>query len=123
MAAEEAARQGDVRVSALYLKLGPLTGVIKDSLLFSWEVASQGTPLEGSRLVIEEVPVIVYCPDCDQERIVESIQRFCCSVCGVLTAEVRQGRELLVTALEFEPWSDSAGILPAATLMESEMTQ
>jgi hydrogenase nickel incorporation protein HypA/HybF len=133
MATEEAARQGDARVSALHLKLGPLSGVVRDALLFSYEVAGQGTPLEGSRLVIEEVPVIVYCPECEQERIIESIQRFCCPVCETMTPTVLQGKELLVVALELEPWPDSvsrandqpswAAELPvAAGAMETEIT-
>ena len=102
MAGEEAARHGSDRVTALHLKLGPLSGVVKDALMFSYEIASQGTRLENSRLVIEEVPVIVYCPNCAVERIIESIQRFCCPVCGALTPQVIQGNELLVTALELE---------------------
>jgi len=102
MAGEEAARQGADRVTALHLKLGPLSGVVKDALMFSYEIASQGTRLENSRLVIEEVPVIVYCPNCAVERVIESIQRFCCPVCGTLTPKVVQGNELLVVALELE---------------------
>jgi hydrogenase nickel incorporation protein HypA/HybF len=134
MATEEAARQGDVRVSALHLKLGPLSGVVKEALLFSYEVASQGTRLEGSRLLIEEVPVIVYCPECDQERAIESIQRFCCAVCGTLTPNVVQGKELLVVALELEPWATETPDAvdepppwetkrPAVATLESEITQ
>lgn len=123
MATEEAARQGAARVSALHLKLGPLSGVVKEALLFSYEVASQGTPLEGSRLVIEEVPVIVYCAECDKEQPIESIQRFCCPVCETLTPTIVQGKEMLVVALELEPWPAGAGLMPAAALLESEVTQ
>jgi hydrogenase nickel incorporation protein HypA/HybF len=129
MATQEAAQQGNARVCALHLKLGPLSGVVKDALLFSWDVASQGTPLENSRLVIEEVPVIVYCPECDREQIIESIQRFCCPLCGTLTPTVIQGKELLVVALELEPLSPNTDPawgaelpLPVAT-KESETIQ
>ena len=59
MAEEEAARRGGVRVFAIHLKLGQLSGVVKDALLFSYEVACQGTTLEGSQLIIEEIPVVV----------------------------------------------------------------
>ena len=53
-AEEELARQGGGRVCAVYLKLGPLAGVVKEALLFSYGLASEGTALEGSSLVIEE---------------------------------------------------------------------
>src|SRR5258705_2073949 len=102
MATEEAERRGGVRVNALHLKLGPLSGVVKDALLFSYEVACNGTPLEGSRLEIEDVPVVIYCSECRQEQRLESIQRFCCPVCGTLSSDVVRGRELEFVAMELE---------------------
>jgi hydrogenase nickel incorporation protein HypA/HybF len=54
MANEELLRHEGQRVTALHLKLGALSGVVKESLNFSWEIACQGTALEGSQLVIEE---------------------------------------------------------------------
>jgi hydrogenase nickel incorporation protein HypA/HybF len=102
MAAEEAARRGGVQVSAIHLKLGDLAGVVKDALLFSYEIACEGTPLEGSRLIIEEVPVSVFCPSCRAETAIISIQQFCCAVCQSPTNEVVRGRELEVVALEIE---------------------
>jgi hydrogenase nickel incorporation protein HypA/HybF len=102
MAAEEAARRGGAQVHAVYLKLGPLSGVVKDALLFSYAVACEGTPLEGSQLVIEDVPVIVYCPTCEGETTPVSLQQFCCSVCDTPTPQVLRGRELEVTALEIQ---------------------
>lgn len=102
MAAEEAARRGGVRVCAIHLKLGELSGVVKEALLFSYEVACEGTPLEGSQLVIEEVPVVVYCPSCVAETAIVSVQQFCCAVCHAPASQVVQGKELEVTALEIE---------------------
>jgi hydrogenase nickel incorporation protein HypA/HybF len=55
MATEEVERRGGGRVTALYLKLGSLSGVVKEALTFSYEIACQGTPLEGSRLIVEEL--------------------------------------------------------------------
>jgi hydrogenase nickel incorporation protein HypA/HybF len=103
LAREEAESQGAAGVEAVYLKLGPLSGVVKEALLFSYEVACQETPLEGSTLFIEEVPVIVHCPTCRRRRTVESIQSIRCAVCGTPTPDVLEGRELLVTALELRP--------------------
>jgi hydrogenase nickel incorporation protein HypA/HybF len=102
MATEEAARQGDVQVTALHLKLGQLSGVVKEALLFSWEIACEGTPLAGSQLVIEQTAVIVYCSTCQAERPLDSIQKFFCPVCNTPTPEIRQGKELEVTALEIQ---------------------
>ena len=102
MATEEAERRGGARVTALHLKLGPLSGVVKEALLFSYEVGCNGTPLAGSQLVIEDVPVVIYCWQCQSEQQLDSIQRFCCPVCGTLSSDVVGGRELEFVALEIE---------------------
>jgi hydrogenase nickel incorporation protein HypA/HybF len=100
MATEKAAQMGCVQVCVLHLKLGQLSGVVKDALLFSWDVACEGTPLAGSRLVIEDVPVIVRCSVCREERNLTSIQNFFCPVCNAPTPEILHGKELEVTAME-----------------------
>jgi hydrogenase nickel incorporation protein HypA/HybF len=100
-AVEESQRRG-VRVSAVHLRLGALSGVVKDALLFSYEVACHGTPLEGTRLVIEELPVIVFCAQCRKMQELASMQLFQCPECGTPTMDVRQGKELEVFALEVE---------------------
>ena len=101
IAEEEADRRG-ARVSAVHLKLGLLSGVVEAALQSSFEMAAFDTPLRGSRLVIESVPVVVFCAACGEERTLGSIQHFCCPVCGTATPEVIRGRELQVVALEIE---------------------
>ena len=100
--AQEEAQQRGVRVHAVHLKLGAMSGVVKEALLASYEMACDDTPLRGSRLVIEEVPVIVFCPNCNMQRSLSSIQLFCCGECGTPTPEVDQGKELEVVALEIQ---------------------
>ena len=99
MAQEEAERR-NVKIDAVHLELGPLSGVVAEALLFSYEMACSGTRLEGSQLVIKEVPIEVYCPVCKAQRILLSMQWFCCPECGTPTADVIHGKELVVTALE-----------------------
>jgi hydrogenase nickel incorporation protein HypA/HybF len=56
LAEEEGERLGG-RVCAVHIKLGALAGVVKDALLFSYEIACQDTTLAGSQLVIEDTPL------------------------------------------------------------------
>ena len=44
------------RVVAVNLRVGELSGVVADAMSFCFEVTTADTPLEGARLVIEEVP-------------------------------------------------------------------
>jgi len=100
--AEEEAEQRGVQITAIHLKLGKLSGVVKEALLASYEMASDDSPLKGSRLVIEEIPVVVFCPTCQTQRPISSIQLFCCAECGTPTSEIVQGKEIEVVALEIE---------------------
>ncbi len=101
-ATEEAARQNASRVCAVHLRLGPLSGVVKEALEFAYEASCYGTILAGSQLIIEDQPVVVYCSACHAERTLLSIQRFVCPDCGAATPRVISGRELELAALEVE---------------------
>jgi len=100
-ALDEAQRRG-VQVSAVHLRLGALSGVVKDALMFSYEVACQDTALEGSHLIVEDIPVVVFCPRCQEERTLQSVQSFTCPDCGSPTGNVLHGKELEVFALEVQ---------------------
>jgi hydrogenase nickel incorporation protein HypA/HybF len=99
LAGEEADRRG-VHVDAVHLRLGALSGVVKEALLSCYEMACEGTSLKGSRLLIDEVPVVIFCPSCQSQRPLSSVQLFCCPQCGAPSSEIVQGKELEVVALE-----------------------
>jgi hydrogenase nickel incorporation protein HypA/HybF len=99
-ASEHARSLGDARVEAVYVRLGPLSGVVKDALLFCFDEAARGSPLEGARLEIEDAPLTAFCPRCAESRQIASPQSLRCPVCGEPTPDVTGGRELELTALE-----------------------
>jgi len=100
--AETVERRGAGRVAAVHLRLGALAGVVDEALLFSFEVAAAGSPVEGAELRIEKVPVTVYCPSCRIDRVLAGVQPLCCPTCGTPTPNVISGTELEVTAMEVE---------------------
>jgi hydrogenase nickel incorporation protein HypA/HybF len=99
VAEEEAARQNG-SVAAVHLRLGLLSGVVPEALVSAFELAREGTPLAQAELVIEQVPIIAWCPACAAERRAASVLELCCPDCGTPMPEVRCGRELEVVALE-----------------------
>jgi len=96
---EHAGPLNGARVEAVHLRLGALAGVVEDALTFSFDVACRGTPLDGARLVIEHVPLAVFCSRC---RAVHTLEGFPlrCPVCGQPAGDLVRGRELELTALE-----------------------
>jgi hydrogenase nickel incorporation protein HypA/HybF len=99
MVAEKAQTLGAVRVEAVHVRLGTLSGVVKDALLFAFDSAAKGTTIEGARLEIVEVPLTVRCPTCAEERELPTLQ-LRCPVCARPTPEVVHGRELELAFLE-----------------------
>jgi hydrogenase nickel incorporation protein HypA/HybF len=104
---EESEKRGGAQVTAVHLKLGQLSGVVKEALLGSFKLACEQSSVENARLVIEDIPVRILCPKCDAQRPISSIQSFRCAACGTPSAEIVQGRELEVVALEIEEWDHS----------------
>lgn len=90
------------RVTAVRLRLGALSGVVRDALEFCYDVGTAGTVLAGSRLDIEEQPVVVYCERCDADRTLDGLQHFACPTCGAPTPVLRHGRELEILSIEVE---------------------
>jgi hydrogenase nickel incorporation protein HypA/HybF len=90
------------KIIAVYLRVGALAGVVKDALLFSYELATEGTILQGSELVVEELPVIVFCPVCEKNVELPGIQSFRCPACHTASGDIRQGKELEVRSFEIE---------------------
>lgn len=100
LACEEAARLAPERVEALHVDIGPLAGVVKEALHFSFHVASMGTPVEGARLAIRDVPATVWCDGCRVEGVLADIIDRRCPTCEAPAPELRGGTQLLLVALE-----------------------
>lgn len=99
-ASDAAAVAGAERVSAVTIALGELSGVVPGALEFAFELAAQGTALDGARLVVERVPVTVWCSPCASEVALASSTRFRCPACDTPSADIRAGRELHLRSLE-----------------------
>ena len=102
MVIESLEKYPGARVKEVRLKVGALASVVEDSLQFCYGIATEDTPLEGSRLVVHVVPVTVHCEACGADGALESLQSFRCPTCGEPASDVRQGRELEVESIEIE---------------------
>jgi hydrogenase nickel incorporation protein HypA/HybF len=90
------------RVKEVRLRVGVLASVIEDSLQFCYGIATEGTALEGSVLVVKILPVLARCVACAQDVEIESLQSFRCPRCGEPVSDLRQGRELEIESVEID---------------------
>jgi hydrogenase nickel incorporation protein HypA/HybF len=70
-------------------------------------MAWEGSPLKGSRLVIEAAPIVMFCTTCRRQRPVGSVQLFASAECGTFAAQILHGKDIEVAALEIEEWVQS----------------
>jgi len=99
---ESAAAYPGSRVKEVRLRVGALASVVEDSLQFCWELTTEGTPLQGSVLVVNLLPVIVHCEACGKDSQLDGVQSFRCLHCGEIAADFRQGRELEIESIEID---------------------
>lgn len=100
IACEYAVREQAKGICAITVKIGALTCVQESALRLCFESVVEGTLLEGAELKIIEVPVVIFCSQCNREVTLPGIQQFCCSVCGTPGGQVRHGNELDLESIE-----------------------
>jgi hydrogenase nickel incorporation protein HypA/HybF len=92
------ARTGERLVSVVHVLVGRLSGVLPTAMRFCFELVSEGTPLEGAELKIDEPDGRALCRTCHREFVLADTILLC--ECGSADVEVTGGRELMVTAVE-----------------------
>jgi hydrogenase nickel incorporation protein HypA/HybF len=99
---EEHLESENSRVTKVMIQIGKMSGVVKDALLFSFEIAARETRVTGARLEIEELPVIVHCDKCNKNSQLETFPIFRCGYCREPTGNILQGQEMELVSMEIE---------------------
>lgn len=85
-------------VDRVVLDVGWLRQVVPDTLVYSWGLVVEGTPLEGATLEINHIPAVIECRTCGAATTIE-FPVFRCP-CGSTDTAVVAGEELSVRSLE-----------------------
>lgn len=91
-------RTEEHHVSVVRLRIGRLAGVVPDALMFCFELATAGTPLEGATLEIDHVDGRAQCRSCGDEFGL--VDAFLLCECGSADVLLLSGSELSVTSVE-----------------------
>jgi hydrogenase nickel incorporation protein HypA/HybF len=96
------ARQiGARRVLAINLVLGERSGVVDESLCFSFDLLAAGTLAEGALLNARRTPMRFHCTPC-AEDYPQTGDDFGCPRCGAVGQIVDDGSQLLIESIEIE---------------------
>lgn len=86
------------RVQVVRLSVGVYSGIDPQALEFCFPLASEGTPVEGAKLLIEGVPLRVQCHECEADPVKsDSLE---CPLCGSPKITVVSGRDMILTSLD-----------------------
>lgn len=95
------AEQDAGQVRSVRVRIGGLSGIVPESLDFSFSAIVDGTPWHLARLSLEQIEATGHCHDCDSDFAIEAAS-FNCPNCGKSNIEVTSGTELQVVAIETE---------------------
>lgn len=84
------------------IRVGPMAGVAPDALLFCFAVAAESTPCSQAKLVIEEAPLTVFCPKCQEAKALDPFYNLSCPTCASPTPQILTGQELDLVSVEVE---------------------
>jgi hydrogenase nickel incorporation protein HypA/HybF len=87
-----------VKIACVHLEIGALSGVVSDSVRFCFDLATEGTGLEGAALEITEPPARCRCRSCGAEFQPDSAIVLC--PCGSADAAVLAGEELKILSVQ-----------------------
>jgi len=85
------------RITQVHLEIGALSGVVADSIRFCFDLATEGTSLEGATLEITEPPARCRCRACGAEFQPDSPIAVC--RCGSADVAVLAGEELRILSV------------------------
>jgi hydrogenase nickel incorporation protein HypA/HybF len=86
------------KITSISLEVGALSGIVPDSLEFSFGLATQGTALEGASLEITQSPARCHCQTCGIEF--EPGEPVALCPCGSADVAVLSGQELRITSVQ-----------------------
>jgi hydrogenase nickel incorporation protein HypA/HybF len=93
-----ATRTGERRVQRVTLAVGRLSGVVASSVEFYFDLCSAGTPLEGAKLEIIDIPGLASCRSCGAQVELEDMIALC--TCGSADLEILGGEDLTIKEVE-----------------------
>ncbi|MGB9603360.1 MAG: hydrogenase maturation nickel metallochaperone HypA [Limisphaerales bacterium] len=96
-----ALKQKANRVLKLHLRVGSMSGVVPEALLFAFDAMRKNTIASEANLEIEIVQALCWCNNCNIEYAPEDDFDFLCPKCGGGNVKLIKGKELDLVSIDF----------------------
>lgn len=87
------------KLRSIILEVGAYSGVISESLKFSFEAITSGTEMAEAKLEIIDIPFILHCNKCNADTEME-FPMLLCEECGSADVKIISGDELKIKELK-----------------------
>ena len=87
------------KLDTVNLQVGKLRQFVPEIMSFCYDVTVKDSELEGSRLIVNEIPINIRCKSCGQETELE-VYDFHCPACESWEVEMLTGNELILDSLQ-----------------------
>lgn len=99
---DEVAKRNHLKlINKIFLKVGGLRQVVLEFLQFAFVTIAKGTIAEGAELVVELIPIMARCKNCQKQFIIEE-KAYICPHCNSSELEILTGKEIILENIEGE---------------------
>ena len=99
---EKAAQKNAIRVNAIFIRVGALSGIEPELLSFAFEFFAKSTIAEGAKFVVNKTDLNGYCKICGNKEFEPDAFSLCCPKCGSFDIKIEGDDELLLEKMEVE---------------------
>jgi len=91
------------KITKVTLKVGPLTSIEPESLDYYFQELARGTPMQGAKLELIQVPAQIICKNCGNTDVYGEKHpiKITCDKCGGQN-ELKGGAEFYLDSMEIE---------------------
>ena len=90
------------KIKKINVLVGKTSGILPYYLNKYYTKVIEGTALEGSELICEEVPVKALCEECNTEYYPDKKNRYLCPNCGGKKAKIIEGKDIVIKNITVE---------------------
>lgn len=98
IAQNHAVQNNAMKITKIVLTLGSMSGVMYESLMFSFNIAIQKTMLEEAEICVDKIPAKGKCQHCQHEYLLSSLYDEC-PICRSKNPLILQGKEFAISSI------------------------
>ncbi|MBL4937963.1 hydrogenase maturation nickel metallochaperone HypA [Clostridium sp. YIM B02515] len=106
IASDEALKHNVSKINEIRIKIGEISGLVPECIQYYFDVVSAGTKAEGAKLIINKLPIVMKCVNCNFTGETDKFVENKCPDCGSTQMKMIGGNEFYIDSMEVEKDGD-----------------